>query len=104
MPYTIHIFPRAMGDIRAAAIWKGRRSPVAGSRWHAGIPAAIRTLADNPHRCPRAEEAPDLGLDLRELLYGRRHFYRILFTIDAQTVNFLRVRHAAQDRLNSGEV
>ncbi len=40
-----------------------------------------------------------------ELLYGRRRSaYRILFTIDGQTVNVLRVRHAAQDRLKPGDV
>jgi plasmid stabilization system protein ParE len=42
---------------------------------------------------------------LRELLYGRRrNVYRILFTIDGQTVNILRVRHAAQDRLTPEDV
>jgi len=41
---------------------------------------------------------------LRELLYGRRrNVYRILFTIDGQTVNVLRVRHSAQNRLTPGD-
>jgi hypothetical protein len=52
-----------------------------------------------------ADEAADLGLDLRELLYGRRRdVYRVLFTIDGQTVNVLRVRHAAQDRLTPRDI
>lgn len=29
----------------------------------------------------------------------RRHVYRILFTIDGNTVNVLRIRHAAQDAI-----
>jgi len=46
-----------------------------------------------------------LGFDLRMLLYGRgRHVYRILFTIDGDTVNVLRVRHAAQDWLTEDEL
>jgi hypothetical protein len=39
------------------------------------------------------------------LLYGRRrNIYRILYTIDGQNVTIHRVRHAAQDRLASGDV
>jgi plasmid stabilization system protein ParE len=100
VPHAIHIFHRAMADIRAATLWRSRRSPSNAARWHAGVLNAIRALANNPDRCPLADEAADLGVDLRQLLYGRRpHVYRILFTIDGQTVNVLRDRHAAQDRL-----
>ena len=105
MPHSINIFPRAMADIRAAVAWRSQRSPSSASRLHAGLLAAVRSLASNPERCPLADEATDLGLDLRELLYGRgRNVYRILFTIDGETVNVLRVRHATQDRLSPGDV
>ena len=94
-----------MADIRAVVAWRSQRSPLSAARLHAGLLAAIRTLANNPDRCPLADEAADLGLDLRELLYGRRrNVYRVLFTIEGQTVNVLRVRHAAQDRLTPGDV
>jgi len=105
VPHTIDIFPRAMADIQAAVDWLSQRAPSAAGRRHAGLLAAIRSLANNPERCPLADEASDLGLDLRELLYGRRRdMYRILFVIEGQTVNVLRVRHAAQDRLTSDDV
>ena len=105
MPYAIDIFPRAMADIRAAVTWRGQRSSLAAGRVHAGLLAAVRTLANNPERCPLADEAADLSLHLRELLCGRRrNIYRILFTIEGQTVNVLRVRHAAQDRLTADDV
>ena len=105
MPHAIAVFPRAIADIGAAVAWRNQQSPSAGARLHAGLLAAIRTLANSPDRCPLADEAADLGLDLRELLYGRRcTVYRILFTIDGQTVNVLRVRHAAQDRLGPSDV
>ena len=52
-----------------------------------------------------ADEAADLGVELRQLLYGkRRNVYRILFTIEGGTVNVLRIRHAAQDRLTPEDV
>ena len=100
MPHAIHIFPRARADIRAKVAWLRQRSPAAASKWHAGLRATIASLADSPEHCPLADEAADLGVDLRQLLFGRqRNVYRVLFTIDGQTVNVLRVRHAAQDRL-----
>ena len=65
----------------------------------------VENLETDPNRYPAANEAADLGVELRELLYRRRrNVYRVLFTIEGQTVNVLRVRHAAQDRLTPGEV
>jgi hypothetical protein len=65
----------------------------------------VENLETNPERYPLVHEAADLGVELRQLLYGRRpHFYRVLFTIDGQTVNVLRVRHAAQDYLSPGDL
>jgi len=94
-----------MADIEAKVAWQSRQSVSSSARLHAGLLAAIRSLANNPERWPLADEATDLGLDLRELLYGRRRkMYRILFTIEDQTVNVLRVRHAAQDRLSPDEI
>lgn len=99
--FDIALHPRAIRDIFRNAQWMQRNyDPQAASRWHAGIGAAIDSLASRPDRCPEADEAADLGLDLRMLLYGRRrHTFRILFTIDGQTVTVHRVLHAAQDRL-----
>jgi hypothetical protein len=72
VPYAIAIFPQAMADIRAAVTWRGQRSSFAAGRMHAGLLAAVRRLANNPERCPLANEAADLSLDLRELLCGRQ--------------------------------
>lgn len=105
MSHLIDIFPRAMADIDAAVTWRRRQSASSAARLHARLLGAIRTLGNNPKRCPFADEAAELQLELRELLHGRRpNIYRILFTIEEQTVNVLRVRHAAQDRLSAGDV
>jgi plasmid stabilization system protein ParE len=75
------------------------------SRWRTGLFRIVENLETNPNRYAEAEESVDLGLDLRELLYGRRrNIYRILFTIEEQTVNVLRIRHASQDRLSGDEI
>jgi plasmid stabilization system protein ParE len=104
--HTIVVRTRARIDIRGAFTGVFQTvSPASAAKWHAGILTKIRSLATNPERYPLAYEAVDLGIELREMLYGkRRHVYRILFTIDGQTVNVHRVRHAAQDRLSSDDI
>lgn len=102
MPYALRTTRRADADIDAAVGWLSERSAAAAARWHAGALTAVRSLETNPKRCPLADEAADLGLELRQLLFGRhRGVYRVLFTIDGETVTIHRVRHAAQDRLSS---
>lgn len=74
------------------------------ARWHARIGATINSLASDADVWPEADEAADLGVNLRCRLFGRgRHVYRVLFTIDGDTVNVHRVRHVAQDRLQPGD-
>lgn len=57
----------------------------------------ISTLEMHPKRCPVAPESADLGLEIRELLFGKRQgVYRILFRIERRTVLILRIWHAAR--------
>ncbi len=102
MPYALRTTHRADADIEVAIAWLRQGSVAAAARWHAGVLTAVRSLENNPERCPLADEAGDLGVELRPLLFGRRRgVYRILFTLDDQTVTIHGVRHAAQDRLSS---
>lgn len=65
-----------------------------GVRWFEGLKEAIASLSTFPHRCPLAPENRQFPFEVRQLLYGRRaHVYRILFTIQAETVVVLHVRH-----------
>jgi plasmid stabilization system protein ParE len=104
--YTVIIQPTAALDIRRQVTWLTRHaSPSAAARWQSRIIAAVHSLASDPERCPLADEAADLGIELRERLSGRRrNVHRILFTIDGDTVNVLTVRHAAQDRLTPDDL
>jgi plasmid stabilization system protein ParE len=105
MPFLVVFQPRARSDIAATIAWLARNSKAAAARWRTGLLRIVENLETNPHRYAEAEEAVDLGVDLRQLLYGRRrNVYRILFTIDGQTVNIHRVRHAARDRLAPDDI
>jgi plasmid stabilization system protein ParE len=106
MARTVLLTPGAYADVREITRFiAGRVSPASAARWHAAIEAAIGRLATEADRWPQADEAAELGIDLREMLHGRqRHVYRVLFTLDGDTVNVLRVRHAAQDHLRPDDV
>lgn len=105
MAFVLAFQRRAMADIDSTVAWLAQRSAAKAGRWRAGLFRLIVSLEMAPNRYPGAEEAADLGLDLREMLYGRgRQVHRVLFTIEGQTVNIHRIRHAAQDRLTSQDI
>lgn len=105
MSHRIVVHAAARAAVRRNADWLRRNYSVrTADRWNDGIVAAIAGLANHPERCPEADEAAELGFDLRGQFHGRRpHVFRILFTIDGNTVNVLHVRHAAQDRLTADD-
>jgi plasmid stabilization system protein ParE len=105
MSFQVILRPRARADIAATVAWLAGTNPAAAARWRTGLLRIIENLETDPNRYAVADKAADLSVDLRQLLYGRRrNVYRVLFTIEGQTVNVLRVRHAAQDRLSPGDV
>jgi plasmid stabilization system protein ParE len=107
MAFTVVLGRKAQTDIADNTTWlEATRGLRAADHWRVGLlTAVIPALETDPNRYPQAEEAADLGIDLRELLHGRRpHVFRILFTIDGDTVNVYRVRHAAQDRITEDNI
>jgi plasmid stabilization system protein ParE len=65
-----------------------------GVRWFQGLHQAVATLADSPQRCALAPESAVFPFEVRHLLYGRKpHVYRIIFTLEGNTVSVLHVRH-----------
>jgi len=71
-----------------------------GMLWFAALQDAIASLADFPARCPLAPENAAFPFEVRHLLYGRTpHVYRILFTIEDETVYVLHIRHGRRQPL-----
>ena len=103
---TVNVRPRAERDLlRNAGILARTVSAQSADRWLTRIRTAVLALAEDADRHPEADEATDLGLDLRCKLFDRRpHVYRILFTIDGKSVNVLRVRHAAEDQIRGDDL
>jgi plasmid stabilization system protein ParE len=72
-----------------------------GIRWFLGLEDAVNSLARFPERCPLAPETIRFSFEVRQFLYGRKpNVYRILFTIEGDTVNVLHIRHGRRKPLS----
>ena len=103
MKYRVVITARAKADALKAFRWLADESPDAAARWYVGLEEAIAKLARLPKRHPVAEEESEqLGITLRQMLYGRRRgVYRIFFSVEGDTVTLHYVRHSAQGSIES---
>src|SRR5258708_2395915 len=106
MERTVRVRRRATADLVEIARFIAETVSLASAiRWRHRIDEVINSLAQDADRWPEADDATDLGDKLRCRLFGRRrHVYRILFVIDGQTVNVLRVRHAARDYVTEDDL
>ena len=98
MKYRVRLRPRPKRTwTESSAGFTSDGPTVAGGRWFSRLMAKIDTLETHPERCAIADESEDLGVEIRELLFGKRHgVYRILFQIEGRTVQILRVWHGAR--------
>src|SRR5262249_6265009 len=104
MSYRVIIQPNAEAELDAAYLYRYAREPQAAARWFAGFVDAINSLAEFPERCPLAPENGHFPEEIHQLLYGnRRDAFRVLFTIQGDTVHVLHIRHGAQRYLHQEE-
>jgi len=94
--YRVEPTDQALVDAGEAYFWINEELEGAALRWYEGIMKAFRSLEKNPLRCPHAPESAFFEEEIRQLIYGK---YRILFTVEGETVFVLRVRHSAQEYL-----
>jgi len=94
---TFHVETTAEAEQDGEAILDWLLSEHAGDtglRWFLAMQEAIASLAEFPERCPLAPESAVFPFEVRHLLYGHSpHVYRILFTIENETVHILHIRH-----------
>lgn len=81
--------------------WFARQEAIeAGDQWVKQLYDKAQTLQQNPERCPFAPDLTSIKREIRQLLFGKRLIkYRLVFEIQDQTVNILRVWHSARDAL-----
>jgi plasmid stabilization system protein ParE len=72
----------------------------AGIEWFLELERAVESLALFPERCALAPERSRFPFEVRQLLYGRKpHIYRILFTVEGDSVMILHIRHGRRQSL-----
>lgn len=106
MRYRVLLTDKAEADVDAVLRWfHEQRATVAGQRWLSRLMTKLDTLETRPERFTVAAESEDIGIEIRELLFGKRQgIYRILFRIDKRNVYILRVWRGARDRVSPGDL
>ncbi len=102
MKFQVRLTLKAEQDAAIVLEWfRQEQMGAAGSRWFGQLMAAIDTLETMPQRCPIAAEAAEVGVEIRELLVGRRRSrYRVIFLIRRPAVHILRIWHSARDAIS----
>ncbi|MGH2410959.1 MAG: type II toxin-antitoxin system RelE/ParE family toxin [Chloroflexota bacterium] len=95
MAFRVETSAAAEADAEEVLAWLlSQDAGDTGLRWFLALENAIASLATFPERCPLAPENASFPFEVRHLLYGRKpHVYRILFTIEGDTVHALHLRH-----------
>lgn len=97
MKYGLVIELPARLDMEAIARWIARDSETEAQRWYRKVRKAVSSLQTLPHRAPLAPEAGNFQAEIRHLIFGRgRGSYRIIFTINGDTVHVLHIRHGSR--------
>ncbi len=105
MDFVLKLTARALADLDEIYRSVQSNAPLTAPYWHARLLKTIESLTRMPQRCSLAEESDDLGLELRELQFGkRRGAFRILFTISGQTVDVVHVRRASRSRIQPDDL
>ncbi len=100
MAYRAEIVPRAQRDLLHLFERINARSSDAALIWYRGLKEAIRSLQDNPRRCPTTPESKGL----RHLLYGNKPYvYRVIYRVmeTQKEVDVLHIRHGAQQQFKT---
>ena len=103
MAYRVEMVPRAEQDLLYLFEWINAQSSETALAWYRGLKEAIRSLQDNPQRCPIAPVSKDLS----HLLCGNKpNVYRLIYRIveTQKEVDILHIRHGAQQPFKTGDI
>ena len=101
MTYRVDFTTNAFADLEAIHEKIAEHSPQAADRVYDLLEKSFESLADFPNRHPKARESQHESTEIRQYIVGN---HRVLFRVLSNSVQILRVRHAAQDDLKPGEL
>ena len=99
MAFRVKITAEANRDLDEILTWLlAEGAGETGIRWFSGLKKAVGSLSELPKRCSLAPENASFPFEVRQLLYGRkREVYRVLFTIQDDSVVVLHVQRPGQN-------
>jgi plasmid stabilization system protein ParE len=105
MKYSVFVQPPALEDLEEVYLWAAQRAPQTAARWYNRFREALQTLESNPERCSLAPENSEVEPEIRQFLFGKKpNVFRVLFTIDANTVRILHIRRASRRIMTAEEL
>jgi len=106
MDYDVVLADSAKADADSIYRKVVEAAPIRGPEWFEELLDSLRSLKNLPYRRPLAREARRAKREIRNLLFGRRHIYRILFAIDEKrnTVWILHIRHGARRDMKPADI
>lgn len=96
MKYRVEVTDQAETEIESAYQWIFQESPLASEKWFRGLLEVVDSLSTNPERCRVARESDEVGVEIRQLIYGN---YRLLFSVEYRSVFIIHFRHLKRDRI-----
>lgn len=106
MSFQVRAHPQAEEDVDEILTWLAQRSRQGAITWYESWLEALRRLQTSAQICEVASEAEGRKRDVRQAFFKTRRGrkYRILFTLQAQTVVILHVRGPGQDLLDPDDL
>ena len=105
MKYRVRLQPAALEDLDDAYENAAQHAPVTASAWLDRFYDALQSLSVNPGRCVLAPENPKSKRTLHQYLFGKgRNVFRVVFTIEDDTVWIIRIRRAARKRMTKNDL
>jgi plasmid stabilization system protein ParE len=107
MEHTIRFTSRANLDIRDHLNWQTANiSAQSAEVWIQALFRQADVIVENPLAWPLARESQRLDVELREahVAIRRQKTHRILFTVIANAVEIVAVRHVARADLTPGDL
>jgi len=101
MAHRVRLSDEALQQVIEISDYIAKDSRQNARRWRAGLRSKIKLLQDSS-TCHAVLYTPEqAGLEVRQTFYG---VFRILYTIEENTVIVLTVRHGAQRPIGPAEV
>ncbi len=106
MKYSVRLASKAETDVESILQRVSeQKSTPASHAWFRQLVSVLATLESNPERCPMATESDDIGIPIRELLFGKRQYkYRLLFIVSGRTVSILRISRGARSAVTLQDI